>query len=48
MNSPSITFFTGVKTQIDRPIGKLNVLSNRQIIAEKAKLNNVRNGKIRP
>lgn len=37
MNKPSITFFTGVKTQIDRPIGKINVLSNRQIMDEKKK-----------
>lgn len=48
MYKPSITFFTGVKTQIDRPIGKINVLSNRQIMDEKTKIKNMRNGKVRP
>lgn len=40
-------FFTGVKSVIDRKIGALNLLSNRQILLEKEKIKNMRNGKER-
>lgn len=42
------SFFTGVKSMIDRRIGGINVLSNHQILKEKTKLDNMRNGKVRP
>ena len=42
------TFHTGVKSLIDRKIGGINVLNNDQILDEKSKLKNMRNGKIRP
>ena len=42
------TFHTGVKALIDRKIGGINVLNNDQILDEKSKLKNMRNGKIRP
>lgn len=41
------SFFTGVKSLIDRKIGGINVLSNHQILLEKSKLDNMRNGKVR-
>lgn len=44
----SQTFHTGVKALIDRKIGGINVLNNDQILDEKSKLKNMRNGKIRP
>lgn len=44
----STTFHTGVKALVDRKIGGLNVLNNDQILDEKSKLKNMRNGKIRP
>ena len=48
MKKSTITFFTGVKSLKDRKIGSINLLTNTQIIAEKSKLTNVRNGKVRP
>ena len=41
-------FHTGVKSLIDRKIGGINVLDNRQILDEKSKIKNLRNGKVRP
>lgn len=41
-------FHTGVKSLIDRRIGGINVLNNAQILEEKTKLDNMRNGKVRP
>ena len=41
------SFFTGVRLLIDRKIGGINILSNEQILGEKPKLKNVRNGKVR-
>ncbi len=48
MKKSTITFFTGVKALKDRKIGLINLLTNRQILEEKTKLTNVRNGKVRP
>lgn len=45
--SKSIKFHTGVKSLIDRKIGSINVLNNTQILVEKTKLKNMRNGKVR-
>ncbi|KIA90693.1 hypothetical protein [Kaistella jeonii] len=42
----SNSFYTGVKSLIDRKIGGINILSNHQILQEKEKLNNMRNGKV--
>ncbi len=42
------TFHTGVKALVDRKIGGINVLKNQEILDEKSKLKNMRNGKIRP
>lgn len=47
ITKPTNSFFTGVKSLIDRRIGGINFLSNQQILDEKDKLNNVRNGKVR-
>lgn len=41
-------FHTGVKSLIDRKIGGLNVLQNSEILGEKSKIKNMRNGKVRP
>ena len=43
----TITFHTGVKSLIDRKIGGINILDNDQILIEKTKLKNMRNGKVR-
>lgn len=43
----SVTFLTGVKSLFDRKIGGINLLTNHQILAEKSKLENMRNGKVR-
>ena len=43
----TVTFYTGVKALIDRKIGLINVLDNDQILLEKTKLKNMRNGKVR-
>ncbi|MBF8455931.1 hypothetical protein IV494_01950 [Kaistella sp. G5-32] len=37
------SFYTGIKSLI----GGINLLSNKQILKEKDKLNNMRNGKVR-
>lgn len=42
-----IKFHTGIKSIIDRKIGSINVLDNNQILHEKTKLKNMRNGKVR-
>lgn len=42
-----LTFHTGVKSLIDRKIGLINVLDNEEILLEKTKLKNMRNGKVR-
>ena len=48
-NSNNTTnFYTGVRSLIDRRIGSINMLSIHEILKEKAKLNNIRNGKVRP
>lgn len=47
IKAPENSFFTGVKSLIDRRIGGINILSNEQILGEKPKLKNVRNGKVR-
>ena len=47
IKTPENSFFTGVKSLIDRRIGGINLLSNEQILGEKTKLKNVRNGKVR-
>ena len=47
IKTPENSFFTGVKSLIDRRIGGINLLSNEQILGEKTKLENVRNGKVR-
>lgn len=47
IKTPETSFFTGVKSLIDRRIGGINFLSNEQILGEKTKLENVRNGKVR-
>ena len=44
----SATFLTGIKSLFDRKIGGINLLTNDQILAEKMKLENMRNGKVRP
>lgn len=38
------SFYTSIKSMIG---GGMNLLSNRQILQEKGKLNNMRNGKVR-
>lgn len=43
----TVTFYTGVKSLIDRKIGGINVLDNAQILLEKTKIKNMRNGKVR-
>ena len=43
----TVIFHTGVKASIDRRFGALGLLSNDQIVEEKTKLNNMRNGKVR-
>lgn len=45
--STESSFFTGVRLLVDRRIGAINLLSNEQILGEKPKLKNVRNGKVR-
>lgn len=42
-----IKFHTGIKSIVDRKIGSINVLDNDQILHEKTKLKNMRNGKFR-
>ncbi len=42
-----IIFHTGVGLLVDRKIGSINLLSNEQIMYEKTKIKNMRNGKIR-
>lgn len=46
-NTKTITFYTGIKSLIDRKIGGINILQNDQILLEQTKLKNVRNGKVR-
>lgn len=41
-------FHTGVKSLFDRKIGGINVLNNTEILEEKSKIKNMRNGKVRP
>lgn len=46
ISKKSNSFYTGIKSLIDRKIGGINILSNHQILQEKEKLNNMRNGKV--
>ena len=48
INKKVIVFHTGVGSLVDRKIGSINLLSNDQIMLEKTKIKNMRNGKIRP
>jgi len=47
-SSNNTNFYTGVRSLVDRRIGAINMLSIHEILKEKAKLNNIRNGKVRP
>ena len=47
-SSNTTNFYTGVRSLVDRRIGAINMLSIHEILKEKAKLNNIRNGKVRP
>ena len=48
MQKLTINFFTGIKAKKDRKIVSLTMLTNTQILAEKIKMTNLRNGKVRP